>query len=284
MRALVGMPIAEAPSMWARTPDEYLTRALALRDAYRGHPRIATAFAPQAAVSISDDLLRRVATLADELDAGILLALHESRSEVEESIACHGLRPLQRLHALGMLTPALTAVHMAAVDESDFVLSQRSGIGIVLCPEAALRRGHGPPPVAAWAAAGMRLGLGGGTQAAGAGLDMWSQLKLLALLAAIPPAPVMDALAVATLGGAAALGLDAEIGSLAAGKWADLCCIDVDGPLLRIVDGAAAADRLTYDGSRGAVTDVWVAGRQLLAECSFTRLDWSALAAQTGEL
>ena len=288
MRALVGMPIADAPSAWARNSDEYLTRALALRDEFSGHPTIATAFAPYDPAAIDDALFGRIATLSNELDAPILVSLHESAAEIARSLDKHGLRPLERLHSLGLLTPALTAVHMAAVSASDTALAQRSGIGVILCPESSLRLGHGPPPIAEWVATGVRLGLGSSAQWSAAGLDLWSQLRLLTLLSATPapggtPLTAWDSLAIATLGGAAALGLDAEIGSLAAGKWADLCCVDMTAPWLQITQGNDAVERLAFDGSRDAVSDVWVAGRQLLADGSFTRLEWPALAARTGE-
>ncbi len=288
MRALIGIPIAELASSWAETPDEYLRRALDVRDEFRGHPTIATAFAPHNTSAISDGLFGRIATLANELDAAILMTLHQSPSEIDESVVRHGLRPIERMHALGLLTPALTAVHMVHVDEADFALAQRSGVAITLCPESNLRLGHGPPPVAAWAGSGLRLALGSGTQSTGAGLDLWSQLKLLALLSLTPESggvglTAWDALSVATRGGAAALGLDAEIGTLEPGKWADLCCVQLGSPAMLPADAAHAATLLAFDGSRDMVSDVWVSGRHLLAGGVFTRLDWPALAARTGE-
>src|ERR1700736_4492990 len=153
MRALIGIPIAETASAWAKSPGEYLTRALNFRDEYRGHPTIATAFAPDIPVAISDGTFGRIATLADELDSGVLIALHESRAAVEESVIRHGMRPIERMHSLGLLTPALTAAHMVHVSAADIALAQRSGIAVTLCPEASCRAGNGPPPVASWAAA-----------------------------------------------------------------------------------------------------------------------------------
>jgi 5-methylthioadenosine/S-adenosylhomocysteine deaminase len=286
MRAVIGIPIAEGASRWAKTPDDYLARVLQLRDEFREHPTIATAFAPHAVAAISDALFGRIATLANELDAAIITTLHESLDEIDASLAHHGVRPIERLHALGLLTPALTAVHMAHVTEDDLALAQRSGLAVILCPEANLRLGHGAPPVAAWLRSGLRVGLGSSGEA-GVGLDLWSQMKLLALLSLEPagaalPEGAWQALCAATRGGAAALGLDADIGTLQSGKWADLCCVDLRSPAAA-TQGADAVDRLVYDGSRDMVSDVWVAGRHLLAQGNFTRLDWQALAARTGD-
>jgi 5-methylthioadenosine/S-adenosylhomocysteine deaminase len=275
MRALIGIPIAEAASSWAMSAGEYLTRALSFRDQYRRHRTIATAFALESPTLISDLQLGRIATLADELDAGIVTPLHESRTEVAESFSRHGMRPIERLASLGLLTPALAAVHMVEVDAADLKQAQHSGIGVVLCPESNLRCGNGSPPVAAWAASGLRLGVGSGV--ADGCMDLWTAMRLLALLRGEPHrASAWDALAIATRGGAAVLGLDAEIGTLERGKWADVCCVDLGGPAMHSVSQSVPEDlatQLVYNGGRDIVSDVWVSGRQLLDAGAFTRLD-----------
>ncbi|GAC1308503.1 MAG: hypothetical protein NVSMB10_14820 [Steroidobacteraceae bacterium] len=157
LRAVIGIPLADAASTWARTPGEYLTRALDFRDQYRGHPRISTAFAPRSPCAISDATFARIATLADELDAGIVMPLHESPAEIVECFRSHGMRPLERVQALGLVSPALTAVHMSAVDEADIAIAKRGGIAVTLCPEADLLHGRRPRPLTAWTAAGLRL-------------------------------------------------------------------------------------------------------------------------------
>jgi len=277
MRALIGIPLAEFATPWAKQPGDYLTRALNFRDEFAGHPTLATAFAPHGALTISDAMFSRIATLANELDAGVLMSLHASPDEVAECVQRHGERPLARLHALGLLTPALTAAHMVDVGDADMALAQRSGIAITLCPESNFRAGVGPPPVLKWAGSGLRLSLGSGTLAADAATDLWSSLKLLGLLGL----DAWDVLAAATRGGAAALGLEAEIGTLETGKWADLCCVDLRGPAM-VQTAAPMASRLVFAGGRDLVTDVWVAGRHLLNDGAFTRLDWPALAARVG--
>jgi 5-methylthioadenosine/S-adenosylhomocysteine deaminase len=289
MRAVIGIPLTETASPWAQRPGDYLTRALNFRDEFAGHPTLATAFAPLDAAVISDDLFSRIATLANELDAGVLISLHESAAAVADCLSRHGLTPIDRLHRLGMLTPALVAANMVHVSDADLALAQRSGIAVTLCPESNLRAGFGPPPVVAWARTELRLGTGSGAGAP----DLWSALRLLALLAIptgardadAPSAAIgaaleaWDALATVTRGAAAALGLDGEIGSIETGKWADLCCIGLRIPgMLR--PGAPAAERLVFGGGRDMVSDVWVSGRHLLNDGAFTRLDWSALAAR----
>jgi 5-methylthioadenosine/S-adenosylhomocysteine deaminase len=285
MRALIGLPIAPAAGSWAGGPAECLTRALEFRDEYRDHPSIATAFAPLSPEELADETLRKIATLADELDAGIVMALHESHAEVSRSLARHGARPIERLQGLGLLTPALTAAHMVHVNASDIALARRGGVSVALCPQADFLSFEGAPPVASWAATGLRLGLGSGAAVA----DPWTELRLLALLSRLldGSGTGMDAwgaLAAATRGGAAALGL-AEVGTLERGKWADLCCVDLRSPALPWDEAAPDAGplaALVFNGGRDLVSDVWVCGRQLLNEGAYTRLDWPDLAARVG--
>jgi 5-methylthioadenosine/S-adenosylhomocysteine deaminase len=274
MRAVIGMPIAETPSPWAGTGAEYLTRALELRDEYSGHPLIETAFAPHAPHTLSNAMFERIATLADELDAPIMIDLHESAGEITQSIARHGVRPILRLWQLGLLTPALNAGHMTHATGADIDLAQRTGISISLCPQASLRRAEGLPPAAAFFASGIRVGLGSGGVSC-QNLDLWDEMKGLALMTAHPP---WETLAAATVGGAAALGIDAEVGTLAPGSWADVCCLERSAPAAFPANAPFAP--LVFRGGRDLVSDVWVAGRQLVANGELTRLDWAAVSAR----
>jgi 5-methylthioadenosine/S-adenosylhomocysteine deaminase len=269
MRAVIGMPVSEA---------EHLTQGLRVRDEYKGHPLISTAFAPLAPNALSDATFAHIATLADELDAGIMIDVHESAAEIAECVARHGMRPITRLWNLGLLTPALNAVHMTQATAEDINLAQRTGISISLCPQASLGQGCGAPPIGAMAESGIRLGIGSGDGGPHQSRDIWGEMKLLALLscAAAHPLSAWDALAMATRGGAAVLGLDADVGTLESGKWADLCCLDLGGPATQPIRDPVT--QLVFAGGRDMVSDVWVAGRRLLADRQMTRLDWPAVA------
>jgi 5-methylthioadenosine/S-adenosylhomocysteine deaminase len=281
LRAVIGLPVAARPSPWAHAPAEYLTRALKLRDEYKAHPSITTAFAPLDNPALENATLARVSTLAAELDAGIIVGVNRSRHEIDESVSRHGMRPLARLDSLGLVTPALVAVHGASLEEAELELIRRAGAGIVLCLAAGLARGDRLPAIEALAAvrrAGVRLCLG----SAGAAWDLWNDIKLLALHGHIgagrPVLSAREVLEIAARGGAAVLGLDSEIGTLEAGKWADLCCLDLGGPATQPALEPLA--QVLLAGGRDLVSDVWVAGRQLLSEGQFTRLDWPELAAR----
>lgn len=272
MRAVIGLPVAE----------ESLTEGLRIRDEYTGHPLISTVFAPQAPDQVSDATFARVATLADELDAGIVIDLHESAQDIARCVASHGVRPIDRLGRLGLLTPALHAVHMAHATAADIDLAQRTGIAISLCTESSLQRERQLPPVASFIESGIRVGLG--TGGACRNQDVWSEMRLLALTlsnsypADEPDYTAWDALAMATRGGASVLGLGGDIGTLESGKWADLCCVDLSGPATQPLGDPVA--QLVFCGGRDMVCDTWVAGRQLLSDCELTRLDWPGVASR----
>ena len=274
LRAAIGLPVAEHPSPWAQNAGEYLSRALRLRDEYKGHPTISVSFAPLRPAEMADATFARLSVLVNELDAGVLLALHESQGEVDESLGRHGVRPIERLERLGLLTPALTAAHAQALGPRDLDLAQRAGIGVVLCLASGLLRGAGLPPISALPP--LRFGLGSDGDTTGAGQDLWTEIKLFALH--VPAAAPAGVLAAATRGGAGVLGLEAEIGTLEAGKWADLCCVDLGGPATLPLGDPLR--QLVFSGGRDLVSDVWVAGRQLLCEGQYTRLDWPDLAAR----
>jgi 5-methylthioadenosine/S-adenosylhomocysteine deaminase len=273
MRAVVGMPVTETSTPWAKNAAESLTRSLSLRDKYKGEPLVSTAFAPRAPNTLSDETFTRLGLLADELDAGILLDVHQSMQEIAECIETHGVRPMERLWHLGLLTPALNAVHMVHATAADLKLAQRTGISITACPQWALQSANSLPQIAAFAAAGVRLGLGGGG-AASMAQDVWGEMKMTALLT-----DAWTGLQAATRGGAEVLGLESEVGTLEAGKWADLCCVDLSGAAFSPLRDPAA--QLVFGGGRDIVSDVWVAGRQLLSGGELTRLDWPEVAARS---
>jgi 5-methylthioadenosine/S-adenosylhomocysteine deaminase len=168
---------------------------------------------------------------------------------------------------------------MVQVSAADIALARDSGIAVTLCPQSNLRSGLGAPPLSSWAQTGLRLGIGSDDRAPN--LDLWSELRLLALLPGLANGgnaafSAWDALTIATQGGAAALGLDEEIGTLQIGKWADLCCLDLDHPAMRCLQADDPAPHLVFNGGRDLVRDVWVGGRHLLNDGVFTRLELMA--------
>ncbi len=195
--------------------------------------------------------------------------VHETADELAESERRFSRRPLQRLDELGLLTPLLAAVHMTQLVAEEITLLRERGVSVVHCPESNLKLASGFCPVAELASAGINIALGTDGAASNNDLDMFGEMRSCALLAkgvaqradVVPAAAVLS---MATLNGARALGLDDRIGSLLAGKEADVICVDLSAAATQPVYDPVS--HLVYAASRDQVSDVWVAGRQLLAD------------------
>ena len=281
MRAVVGMIAVDFPTPWASTPDEYFSKGLAVHDRFKSEPLITTAFAPHAPYTVGDATLTRIRALADELEVPIHTHVHETAAEVERAVRETGRRPLARLEALGLVTPALLAVHATELLPEEIELLARANATVVHCPRSNMKLASGACPVAALTAAGVNVALGTDGAASNNRLDLLGELQLAALLgkhvardaAAVPAAAALE---MATIDGARALNLADEIGSLAPGKAADMICVRLAGPALRPV--LDPLSQLVYAASRDHVTDAWVAGHHLVADGALVRLDAAAAA------
>ena len=267
IRAVVGMIVIGFPTAWASDTRDYLRKGQAVHDRYREHPFIHTAFAPHAPYTVDDAALSEIATLAEELDVPIHMHVHETAQEVNDSVQSYGHRPLARLQTLGLLTPRLLAVHMTQLTADEIALVARHGVSVAHCPESNLKLASGIAPLAALKAAGVNCGLGTDGCASNNDLDMLGEMRTAALLAKgstgnAEALPAAEALRMATLDGARALGLDSLIGSLVPGKQADLIAIDFRDPRLMPVYDPVA--QIVYAAQRDNVREVWVAGRHVV--------------------
>ncbi len=281
MRAVLGMIVIDFPTAWARDADDYLHKGLALHDSYRSHSLISTAFAPHAPYTVSDAPLRRIVTLAEELDVPIHMHVHETAEEIRQAKAAHGERPLARLQGLDLLSPRLLGVHMTQLTEAEIQAYAQAGAHVVHCPESNLKLASGFCPVQRLLEAGINVALGTDGAASNNDLDMFSEMRAAALLGKAvagdaSAVPAAAALRMATLNGARALGLEEEIGSIEPGKAADLAAVDLGGLESRPVYHPVS--QLVYATGRDKVTDVWVAGRHLLKDRVLTTLDQDEVA------
>jgi 5-methylthioadenosine/S-adenosylhomocysteine deaminase len=276
IRACVGLIVLDFPTVWAQDADEYISKGLAIHDRYRGDPLVSTLFAPHAPYTVSDRPLEHIRVLADELDIGIHMHVHETADEVDKAVEQTGRRPLARLQELGVASPALLAVHMTQLTTDEISQYAASGGHIVHCPESNMKLASGFAPVAELSRAGVNVALGTDGAASNNDLDMLGEMRSAALLgkavsgdaSALPAAAVLR---MATLNGAQALGLGEHTGSLTPGKWADLTAIDMNALETRPLYDPVS--QLVYACSREQVTDVWVAGQHLLKERRLTTLD-----------
>jgi 5-methylthioadenosine/S-adenosylhomocysteine deaminase len=281
-RARVGLPVIDFPTAWASSSDQYFDRAGEVHDQWRGDALIATTFAPHAPYTVSDANFERIRMLADQLDVPVHCHVHETAHEVLESQQQHGQRPLARLDRLGLVNDRLIAVHMTQLTDAEVALCAERGVSVAHCPESNLKLASGFCPVAKLQRAGVSLAIGTDGAASNNDLDMFGELRSAALLAkaVAEDASAFDAFATlraATLGGAKALGFEHLVGSIEAGKQADLVCVDLGAletqPLHHVVS------QLVYACGRHQVGDAWIAGRRRLRERELVDMDTRAIVA-----
>lgn len=267
MRAVVGIIAVEFPSAYAGDAEDYLRKGLAARDALRDDPLTSFTLAPHAPYTVSDATFGRVAVLAEELDLPVHMHVHETRHEIDESVAQHGARPLARLDHLGLVSERLIAVHAVHLTDAEIALLAQRGASVAHCPASNLKLASGIAPVAALLAAGVNVAIGTDGAASNNRLDLLGETRLAALLAKgaagdAGAMPASSALECATLGGARALGLAREIGTIEVGKQADLAAFDLSAP--EEVPCIDPVSHLVYSTDRGSVSDVWVAGSHVV--------------------
>jgi 5-methylthioadenosine/S-adenosylhomocysteine deaminase len=266
MRAVGGIIAIEFPTAYASDAEDYLRKGLATRDEFRGDPLASFTLAPHAPYTVADATLERIAMLAEELDLPIHTHVHETRSELDESVRQHGVRPLARLDRLGLVSERLIAVHAVHLEDAEIALLAHRGASVVHCPASNLKLASGIAKVGELLRAGVSVAFGTDGAASNNRLDLLDEMRLAALLAkGVDDAavlPAAQALECATLGAARALGLADRIGSIEIGKEADLVAFALDE--IETQPCYDPLSHLIYACGREHVSDVWVAGHPVV--------------------
>ncbi|MES2206040.1 MAG: TRZ/ATZ family hydrolase [Pseudomonadota bacterium] len=284
MRTVVGCSILEFPTPYAANAQEYISKAIHAHEQFKGEALIRFTLAPHAPYTVSDETFQRVTQLAEELDCGIHCHLHETLHEVEESVQQYGVRPLERLQKLGFLSERLIAAHGVHLNEHEIEVLARHRVSVAHNPTSNLKLASGIAPITALRAMNVNVGIGTDSAASNNKLDMLAEARLSALLAKVqanqPKAiPAMEALEMATLGGAKALKLDHLIGSLKAGKRADLVAIDFSE--LTTQPCFDPISQLIYAADRSQITHVWVDGKAVVDQKNVISIDQHEVRAKT---
>ena len=283
IRAALGIIVIDFPTVYAADAQDYLAKGLAMRDAHKHESRLSFCMAPHAPYTVSDATFERIVTLAEQLDIPVHVHVHETAGEVQDHVAQHGVRPIERLQSLGLIGPGLISVHSVHLNEAEIALYAAQGCHVAHCPSSNLKLASGFAPVAAMLDAGINVALGTDGAASNNSLDLFEEMRLAALVGKgasgrADALPARTALAMATLGGARALGLEDRIGSIEAGKCADLVAVDLGS--LELSPCYDPVSHLVYAAGRSDVTHVWVDGELLLEQRRFTRLDEASLIAR----
>jgi 5-methylthioadenosine/S-adenosylhomocysteine deaminase len=263
MRANLGLLVLEFPSAYASDADDYLQKGFAAHDSWRNNPLLSTSIAPHAPYTVSNKTFESILTYAEQLSLSIHTHLHETLDEISQSEAQYGLRPLQRLAEFGLLGPNLVTAHCVHLLPHEIDLLAEYGCHVAHCPNSNLKLASGIAPLTQLLAKGVNVGLGTDGVASNNRLDIFAEMRLSALLAKgvsgdATVVPAQQALAMATINAAKALGLEHKIGSIEVGKLADLAAV-------KLSDIATAPyydpiSHLVYACGREHVTHTWVAG------------------------
>jgi len=283
MRAAIGIIVIEFPSNYAGDPEDYLNKGLAARDELRSQPLLSFCMAPHAPYTVSDKTFKKLLTYAQQLDLPIHIHLQETQHEIQQSLEQYKMRPLERLHQLGLLGPNFIAVHAVHLTSQEIALLANQSCNVAHCPSSNLKLASGFAPVASLLDHGINVGLGSDGAASNNRLDLFEEMRLAAMLAKAVSSradalPAHQALQMATLNGARALGLDSKIGSLAQGKAADITAVDLSG--LELSPCFDPVSHLVYAAGREQVSHVWVNGKLLLDNRQLTTLSAQELAAK----
>lgn len=293
IRSVCFTPVLDFPTNYAQNADEYIRKAVECNDRFNSHPLnqhpqnkhklVQIGFGPHAPYTVSDEPLKEITVLADQLEMPVQIHLHETAFEVSESLEKFNKRPTQRLADLGFLNERVSCVHMTQIDDSDITLLQKTGASVVHCPESNLKLASGFCPISKLSQANIPLSIGTDGAASNNDLDMFSETKTAALLAKgvsqdANSIPAIEALTMATLGGARALGLEDITGSLKVGKAADIQVIDLNSLSSQPIFDPIS--HLVYCAKSTQVSHVWINGKCLLKEGQLTTLNEKKLIQQ----
>lgn len=298
MKATIGSVLMDFPSSYASGPDDYFAKGHALRQQYINDTQIQIAQAPHAPYTVSDEHLIKCGTIvaaesqhrntAQFSGDRIHIHLHETQAECDASaqcdkthMSCHRSdqksRPLANLHRLGLLNQRLVAVHMTQLhdDEMDLIAKQRAHI--VHCPSSNLKLASGVCPLDALLSRKINVALGTDSCASNNKLDLLGEARLAAILSKATAldassCSAQQALEMATINGARALGREDQTGSLEKGKSADFIAMRIDD-VIESIPLFDCVSSIIYSCDRSSITDVWCQGTRLMRSRALQTLD-----------
>ena len=280
LRGVLGQTIIQFPVADAKTPDEALQRTERFLKEFASSELITPAIAPHAMYTLEDRTLRAVRSMADRYKAPVLIHLAETADESKTSQQRHRMSPTRYLDSLGFWGPRTLAAHGVWLNDADIRILAKRGVGVSHNPESNMKLASGTAPVPALRSAKVPVGLGTDGAASNNDLDMFESMRQAAFLHKLTsrdpravPAPV--ALAMATIEGARALQMDDQIGSLEAGKRADMILVSMRGA--RQTPLYDPVSHLVYVTRGDDVRTTIVNGRILMRDRKVLTLDEAAV-------
>ena len=280
MRAVLGETVIDFPVPDNKTWAEALAYTETFVKKWKGDALITPAIAPHAPYTVSTAHLNEVRAFAEKHDVPIVMHIAEAPTETDYTLKNFGDRPVAYLEKIGFLSPRVLGAHLIQVNDAEIALLKQRDIGIAHCPQSNMKVVAGVAPVPQMLKANLRLGLGTDGTASNNDLNLWEEMDTAAKLHKLisrdaTAVSAQEALAMATIGGARALHMEREIGSLEAGKRADVIVVDLSAahqtPLYN------PYSHLVYTTKASDVTDTIVNGRVLMRDRRLLTLNEQAI-------
>jgi 5-methylthioadenosine/S-adenosylhomocysteine deaminase len=277
MRALISATVIDQRSPDAESAGDSIAKGTGFVDRWKGrHPRITPIFGPHANYTLDAEQLRATRQAAQELGVGISIHVAESPFETQYAQDTYGKTSIEMLDEIGFFDGPTIAAHVVWPTEAEIPILRDRKVGVIHNPTSNMKLASGISPVAKMLEAGVRVGLGTDGPASNNDLDMWEEMRLAALLQKVdrmdPTAlPASTVLQMATSGGAIAIGLGDQVGSLEAGKRADVIQVAFDD--VHHVPTFDVISHLVYVTDEQDVASVVIDGVVLMREREFLSID-----------
>jgi 5-methylthioadenosine/S-adenosylhomocysteine deaminase len=287
MRAWVGEVFYDFPSPNYGEVASGLRYVEELFANYDNHPLIKVTLTPHGVYTCSPDLLKRLKYMADRQGALYIIHLSENEEEVKSVMERYGVSPVMHLENLGLLDSTVVADHCVMLTGAEIELMAQRGIKVVHCPESNMKLASGIAPVPRMLAANIPVGLGTDGSASNNNVDMFGEMNTAAKLHKVNSLdstimPAERVLEMATMGGARVLAAENEIGSLEAGKKADLIVLDMNQPHLTPLFNIPS--HMVYAARGADVIHSVINGRIVMQDRRLTTLDEEAILSEMEEL
>jgi 5-methylthioadenosine/S-adenosylhomocysteine deaminase len=269
VRGLLGETVIDFPVADNKTWADAMRYAARFVARWKGNRLITAAVAPHAPYTVSEAHLKEVRAFSDRTAAPVVTHVAETRKEVEDITRDHGASPVEYLARIGFLSPRDVFAHTVHLTEGEISLLKQNGVGSVHNPQSNMKLASGVAPVPQMLRAGVAVGLGTDGAASNNDLDMWEEMDTAAKLHKLTTGDpkvltAEEALALATIGGARALHMEADIGSLEEGKRADLVVVDLDA--LHQTPRYSVYSHLVYATKASDVRTVVIEGRVVMRD------------------
>jgi 5-methylthioadenosine/S-adenosylhomocysteine deaminase len=287
MRGVLGETVIRFPVADNKTPEAALEYTERFLKRFHNDPLIVPAVAPHALYTNSDASLQAARALANKYGAPLIIHLSETKKENDDALATRHRTPTRILDDLGIFNGRTVVAHCVWMDDADLDIVKRRGAGVAHCPSSNMMLASGVARIAKMLSMGIAVGLGpDGPAGSNNDFNLFEEMDLAAKLAkvtALDPrvVPAAAALEMATIGGARVLGMEKEIGSLEAGKRADLIAVSLGRPHATPLYGAVS--QMVYALKASDVRDVMVEGRPVVRDARILTLDEKAILEKAAE-